>query len=152
MELELARTTLAHFDEACEALGLDPDRVRSGQVPVEMDREHMPALLAVLAPEADLPDDFKQQVVERAARRWFQAALLKARRAAEVAAEQADEAGVKEVMQSQGSTGKPLSRVVSTLPATDYERIYHEWDMERALTYLMLRSVDHVSENLEDYL
>ena len=151
MDVELPVPTLARFDAACEALGADPEAVRSGEETVQVPEEPAPVLDAMGA-ELDVEEDFEQQAARAAVQAWLQEAMRSVTAAAQQAAEQADAAGVREVMQHQGGPEKPLSRVLSTLPATDYDRIYHDWHIERALRYLMLRSVDHVSENLEDFI
>lgn len=151
-ELELAPRTLAVFDEACEALDLDADDVRAGEETIEVDDEHAGALLEVLAPGADVPASHIKQAARRSAHVWFSVAMGQVHRATQQAQEQAEAVGVLEVMERHGGTGKPLQRVLATLPADEYEKLWHEWEIERALTYLMLRSIDHVSENLEDYL
>jgi hypothetical protein len=148
--LTLAPHTLAVFDEACDAVEVDPDAVRAGEEMVSIE-DCGKSLLAVVAPEAEVPSSHRRQAARLAGRMWFEEALRQVQRAGHAAEKQAEAVGVLEVMKRQGSE-KPLSRSLSTMPADEYELVWHTWEIERALTYLMLRSVDHVSENLEDYL
>lgn len=151
-DLELAPRTLAVFDEACEACGLDPEAVRAGETEIDLSEADPEPLLEVVTEEVVMEPGYERQMAHRAARIWFSLAMGQVARATQRAAEQAEAVGVREIMERTASTGKPLRRVLATLDASDYERVWHEWPIERSLTYLMLRSVDHVSENLEDYL
>jgi len=152
LDVELPSRTLATFDAACRALDQDAEEVRSGKEVPRLDTENVGRLLDVLAPQADVPPTHVEQVAADLGRRFFDDALDQVHRAAEIAEEEADGAGVKEVMAQQSGSGKSLQRVLATMPADAYERVWHEWPIRRALSYLMLRSVDHVSENLDDYL
>jgi hypothetical protein len=144
--------TLAVFDAACRALGQDPDAVRTGEEPPRLQEGDAQALLEAIAPSARVPPAYREQVATAAGRTFFSAALQQVARACEVAEEEARRCAVLEVLAAQSGEDKPLQRVLVTMDAGAYERLWHEWPMERALTFLMLRSVDHVSENLEDYL
>lgn len=152
LDVDLPARTLATFDAACRAIGQDPEKVRAGKEVPRLESADVDALLDVLAPQADVPPTHVEQVATDLGQRFFDDALEQVRRAAEIANEEAEGAGVKEVMAQQSGSGKSLQRVLATMPADAYERLWHEWPIRRALSYLMLRSVDHVSENLDDYL
>lgn len=152
LEIETAPITLATFDRACQAIGHDPDEVRCGDAPVRLAEADLGRLLDVLIRDAQVPSGRRAQVGERLARQWFRQAMAQIREATQAAAEQAETAGVLEVMKQQGASGKELSRVLTSLDPGDYEKVWHEWPIRRALLFIMSRSVDHISENLDDYL
>jgi hypothetical protein len=152
LDLELRARTLATFDAACRAIGEDPEAVRTGQEVPSLDVDQAEALLEVVTAGAAVPPTHSGQAAVIAGRMFFEDALQQVAAASEVAEEEAERCAVLEVLKAQSGDGKRLQRILSTMEPDAYQRLYHDWPIERALSYLMLRTVDHVSENLDDYI
>ncbi len=152
VSLELVPITLASFETACHALGLDPDAVRRGEEDVRLAPGREAALLGAVVTsygEGDVPGGYERQAARAVGEKFFEAAFGHIERAAAQAKVYAERCGVWGL--GGGADRVSLARLLSRFEAGDYRTLY-ELPLEAALRYLMLRSVDHISENLDQYL
>ncbi len=149
IDLTLVPVTLASFEAACEALGLSPDAVRQGQAPVRLAPERAEALLDTLAPDAEVPGAVSEQAAQAAGEVFFAAAFAQMGAAADRARHHAERCGVAGLGKSEEAS---LSRLLTKFDPAAYHALRSEMSLEESLTFLLLRSVNHISEHLEDYL
>lgn len=156
-EVHLTSPTLAAVQQACDVLQTpegDPvtldDLLAADTVPTLPDGRER-ELLAVLVETGRVPDAVERQAAGRLARCWLQVVIDASARASERAMAYAEELAVDDVLKQQGSDGQ-LARVVARCDADAYHILWHEMGLEDAVFYLMMRSVDHIHENLDEFL
>lgn len=147
--IELAPVTLASFEAACTALGLNPDAVRLGEEAVVMQSGTEQALLEAVIVEGAVPEGYERQAARLVGEAFFKAAFGHIERAAQQAKTYAERCGVWRLGGQADRVS--LARLLSRFEASDYRTLY-ELPLDQAMRYLMLRSVDHMSEHIDEYL
>ena len=155
---QLAQPTLAQIDRACGHL-ITPqdepvhlDRLLTGEETPIIPPEGAAPLVALWAPGTEVPAPFVQQVAAQLGQAWYAQVLQSSHRAARRGMYYAERCAVDGILKQQDATASSLARVVSRYDPADYHRVWHAMPLTDALTYLMMRSVDHISRNLNDYL
>lgn len=148
--IETERPTLARFDRACEAAGLRPDDVRQGDAAIVVPAGCYRDVMDVIAPRTSLPADYEEQVMHQLVQTWFAEAAAMIESACDRADVIAERLGVTSLLKGGGSTS--LLRVLVKEAPSDYVSLYTEAGLEDAMTFLLVRGVESVSENFEDHL
>ena len=157
VDIACATPTLDRVDRACAVLHtpdgerLHLDDLLAGQTAAVLPEGHEAPLLAVVAPTATVPAAYVQQVGRTVGQQWLQAVMQEAAAASERAAYYAQRCAVHDVLAAQDASAS-LARTLARFSPEAHHRIWHTMPLADALTYLMLRAVDHVSENLDDYV
>lgn len=154
----LAPPTLAQLDRACGHLvtpdgePMHLDTLLTGDTTPIIPPEGAAALVALWAPEARVPAGYVQQVAAQMGQVWYMQVMRASGRAAERGMYYAERCAVDSILRQETEPGTSLARVISRYDPADYHRVWHALPLDDALTYLMMRSVDHISRNLNDYL
>lgn len=154
----LAPPTLGQLDRACGYLQTpegDPmhlDTLLTGEATPIIPHEGAASLLAVWAPESAVPTAYVQQVAQQVGQTWYAQVMQASARAAERGMYYAERCAVDGILRQEAEGGPSLARVISRYEPDDYHRVWHAMPLGDALTYLMMRSVDHISRNINDYV
>lgn len=151
LALNLLPINLARFQDACFALGLNPDDVRTGEVPPDVAVDSGAAHSFVLvATGEDVPGDLLSVAAPVVAQAFFAEAFRQVAAASRTAVYYAERCGVESLL--EGGERASLARVLTRFDPHSFAYLWYEASLEQAMTYLLLRTVDHLSENLEKHL
>ena len=154
VQLRVAAPTWARFEEACEALGAHPDHaLGTPALPALPEGAAQgEALLGAILERSRAGAALKAgRASELAGRAFFAEAAKDVARATARTKRHADRCGVWEVMQQKGGGGPSIGRALAGLEPAGYQSMRH-MRLKEMMAYLGLRSVDHISRNLEDHL
>ena len=128
------------------------DTLLTGEATPIIPPEGAASLVAIWAPESAVPAAYVQQVAQQLGQTWYARVMQASARAAERGMYYAERCAVDSILRQEAEHGPSLARVISRYDPEDYHRVWHAMPLGKALTYLMMRSVDHISRNLDDYL
>jgi hypothetical protein len=151
VDVELAPVTLDRLDRLCQVQDVHLDDVLGMEAEMPFYAGTELAVLAVVAPEHEVPVLRADDVGRAAGRLWMRLAHQQLVVASSRAKRYADRCGVWELMQERGG-GSSLARVVTRYDPAAHRALWHEMELVESLSYLLLKSVDELTENLDDYL
>lgn len=151
VDLELAPVTLDRLDRVCQIQDVHLDDVLALREEVPCYDGTGAAVLDVIAPGHDLGPLDAERVAAEAGRLWFGLVEQHLIIASGRARHYAERCAVWEIMKERGGGGS-MGRMLTRFDPGAHHKLWAEMELMDSLTYLLLRSVDELSENLDDYL
>jgi len=151
VDLTLAPVTLGRLERLCQIQDVHLDDLLALRVDLPKYMGTGEAVLDVIAPAHDCPPLVAERVATAAGQTWMQLVQQHLVIASMRAKHYADRSGVWEVMQNRGGGGS-MARVLSRFDPSEHQSLWHDMELVDAMTYLLMRAVDELTENLEDHL
>jgi len=151
VDLTLAKVTLGRLERLCQIQGVHLDDVLALQVDVPKYMGTGEAVLDIIAPAHDCPPLVAERVATAAGQTWMQLVQQHLVLASMRAKHYAERCGVWEIMQNRGGGGS-MARILSRFDPSEHQALWHDMQLVDAMTYLLMRAVDELTENLDDYV
>jgi len=152
VDLELAPVTLARLERLCQIQDVHLDDLLALHVELPRYAGTGTAVLDIVAPEHGCDPLVAERVSLPAGQMWMQLVQQHLVRSSTRAKRYAERGGVWEIMQSKGGGGGSMARILSRFDPSEHQTLWHEMKLVDAMTYLLMRAVDELIENLDEHL
>ena len=151
VDLELAPVTLDRLERLCQIQDVHLDDMLALRVDLPRYAGTGEAVFDVIAPGHECDPLVAERVSTHAGQMWMQLVQQHLVLSSARAKRYAERGGVWEIMQSKGGGGS-MARILSRFDPSEHETLWHEMQLVDAMTYLLMRAVDELIENLDEHL
>jgi hypothetical protein len=128
-----------------------PSDLLEGEVTPALPAEQRLPFLRLVVEAGQVPRAIVHQATVRIAQQWLGEVVRCSARAGERVLVYAERVGVAPLLKQQSSSTS-MARAVAQFDADAYQVLWCEMGLEQALFYMGIKSVNHIDENIEDYM